>query len=152
MELHGSDLEAAEAQNARDAPAPPNERADETSQAGASARSSQRPFQDIPLWIWRSFLGSWLGLFVTFVLTFGVNGGVHFVFGVMAVFAAVYFLTPWMLLRMTRRRAPPTMQPTARRIDLLHGDCGEGEAAFQIVLLPLVLTAGLIIIALFVPR
>ncbi len=112
----------------------------------------QRPFQDMPPWIWRLFFVSWAALFATFVVTFGVSSEVRFVLGVVAAFAAVFFVTPLVLLRMTRRTKSTKAKSHRRQIDILNGSCSDAEAAVQIVLLPIALMLGLIVIATFVPR
>ncbi len=118
---------------------------------GAS-NGEQRPFQDMPPWIWRLFFAAWAALFGTFVVTFGVSGEVRFVLGVVAAFAAVFFVTPLVLLRMTRRAKPTKVRSYLGQIHTLNGPCSELEAAVQIALLPITLTLGLIVIAMFVPR
>jgi hypothetical protein len=107
-----------------------------------------RPFQDLPVWVWRAFFASWGLLFLTFVLTFAVDASVWFVFGVVAVFAGVFFCTPLVLLRLTRRGKAPEC---GRHVDLLHGRCTNVEAAIQIVLLPIALSVGLIAIGAAIP-
>ncbi len=118
----------------------------------SASTGEQRPFQDMPPWIWRVFFAAWAALFGTFVVTFGVSNEVRFVLGVVAAFAAVFFVTPLVLLRMTRRTKSVTLKPHRRQIDILNGRCSDVEAAVQIALLPVALMLGLIVIATFVPR
>lgn len=113
------------------------------------AANEQRPFQDAPTWIWKLFFASWIGFFATLVMIFAVSSNVAFILGVVATFAAVFFLTPLVLLRMTRRTKSRNLR---LHIGVGGGQCSDVEAATQIVLLPIVLTIGLIVIGMFIPR
>jgi|AAFX01.1.fsa_nt_gi hypothetical protein len=108
-----------------------------------------RPFQDLPAWVWRAFFASWLLLFLTFAVIFAVSGDVWFVLGVVAAFAAVFFCTPLVLLRLTRRGKA---HDCGSHVDLLYGRCTNIEAAIQIVLLPIALSVGLIAIGAMIPE
>ncbi len=121
-------------------------------QQSEAAALKQRPFQDMPQWIWKLFFASWLALFAAFVITFGVSGNVRFVLGVIAAFATVFFVTPLVLLRLTRRGSRTQFRAPGRHVDLLDGRCSQTEAAVQIVLLPIALAVGLIVIGMFVPQ
>jgi hypothetical protein len=110
---------------------------------------ASRPFQDLPVWVWRAFFASWLLLFLTFAAIFGVSVNVWLVLGVIAAFAAVFFCTPLVLLRLTRRGEAPQCAP---HVDLLNGRCSNSEAAIQIVLLPIALSVGLIAIGAMIPK
>ena len=115
----------------------------------AADRCAPRPFQDLPAWVWRAFFASWGLLFLTFVLTFAVSADVWFVLGVVAAFAVVFFCTPLVLLRLTRRGRAPEC---GRHVDLLYGRSTNIEAAIQIVLLPVALSIGLIAIGAAIPN
>ena len=117
--------------------------------ASTLAPCAPRPFQDLPAWVWRAFFASWGLLFLTFVLTFAVSADVWFVMGVVSAFAAVFFCTPLVLLRLTRRGKAPEC---GRHVDLLNGRCTNSEAAIQIVLLPIALSLGLIAIGAAIPN
>jgi hypothetical protein len=108
-----------------------------------------RPFQDLPAWVWRAFFASWGLLFLTFVLTFAVSADVRFVLGVVAAFAAVFFCTPLVLLRLTRRGKATEC---GRHVDLLNGRCTNIEAAVQIILLPVALSIGIVAIGATIPN
>lgn len=108
-----------------------------------------RPFHDLPEWVWRAFFASWALLLSTLALFFGVSLNVWFVLGVIAVFAAVFFCTPLVLLRMTRRGDRPAC---GRHVDLLYGRCTNIEAAIQIILLPVALSVGLVAIVAMIPQ
>lgn len=113
------------------------------------AANEQRPFQDAPTWIWRLFFASWLGFFATLVMIFAVSSEVRFTLGVVAAFAAMFFLTPLVLLLMTRRAKVTNLR---RHVDTVGGRCSDVEGATQIVLMPIALTIGLIVIGMFIPQ
>lgn len=115
----------------------------------SAAPCASRPFQDLPAWVWRAFFASWGLLFLTFVLTFAVSVDVWFVLGVVTAFAAVFFCTPLVLLRLTRRGKAPEC---GRHVALLYGRCTSIEAAIQIVLLPVALSIGVIAIGAAIPN
>jgi hypothetical protein len=115
----------------------------------AADSCAPRPFQDLPPWVWRAFFASWALLFLTFVLTFAVSADVWFVLSVVAAFAVVFFCTPLVLLRLTRRGKAPEC---GRHVDLLYGRCTNIQAAVQIVLLPVALSVGLIAIGATIPN
>jgi hypothetical protein len=115
----------------------------------AADDSLQRPFVDLPAWIWRAFFASWMALLAAFIIIFGVSSETRFVLGVVCVFAAAFLGVPLTLLRLTRRG---TTQNRRAVVSILTGQCKASEAALQIVLLPLVLCAGLIAIGLAIPR
>lgn len=114
-----------------------------------AAAYEQRPFQDVPIWIWKLFFASWFGLFAAFVLIFAVSSKVWFTLGVVTAFAAMFFFTPLVLLRMTRRTKFTNLRC---HVDVAGGRCSDVEAATQIVLMPIALTIGLILIGMFIPR
>ena len=114
-----------------------------------AAAPEQRPFQDAPTWIWKLFFASWAGFFATLVMIFAVSSEVRFTLGVVAAFAAMFFLTPLVLLRMTRRTKVTNLR---RYVDTVGGRCSDVEGAAQIVLMPIALTIGLIVIGMFIPR
>lgn len=124
----------------------------ETGASGANVRAEDlctpRPFHDLPAWVWRAFFASWGLLFLTFVLTFAVSADVWFVLGVIAAFAAVFFCTPLVLLRLTRRGKAPAC---GTHVELLYGRCTNMEAAIQIILLPVTLSIGLVAIGAAIP-
>jgi hypothetical protein len=132
--------------------APEKATPDDSPQQSEAAALEQRPFQDMPQWIWKLFFASWLALFAAFVIIFGVSGNVRFVLGVVAAFATVFFVTPLVLLRLTRRGSRTQLRTPGRHVDLLYGRCSQTEAAVQIVLLPIALAVGLIVISMLVPR
>lgn len=125
---------------------PPNDTLPSLSKLDIAA---QRPFTDVPDWIWRIFFASWIALIAAFILIFGVSSEVRFVLGVVCAFAAAFFGVPIILLRMTRRTR---VKRQSAAVQTLTGVLKAQEAALQIVLLPLVLLAGLIAIAFAIPR
>jgi hypothetical protein len=105
-----------------------------------------RPMSELPASAWRVVLGTWLAFFAVMVLAFGGSKEVLFVLGVVTAFAGVFFGVPVILLRINKRTEPTQSK---RYLDTLNGRLSKSEALAQIIMVPALLTLGVIAIGYF---
>lgn len=103
-----------------------------------------RPFDDIAQSTWLIFVGVWVVFFLVLVAIFGGLGDVLFTLGVIFAFGAVFFGVPYALLRMTRTKAKAS-EPK-KYLDTLNGRMSQGEVLAQMVMVPVLVTLGMVAI------
>lgn len=126
-----------------DVSAPPKE----VSGAGPS-RPEGAVFDDIPRPVWRLFLVSWAAFLIVLWAAFGGRVESAFAVGVATFFAAMYFVTPRLVLKAAGKRTA-ARRPT-RVVETSTGPLSIASAAIQILVLPVGLTIGMAIIALVI--
>ena len=97
-------------------------------------------FQDVPKWIWTTFLSAWALLFGLFIVFFTTNAAAAFVVTIAALFGLMAFGLP-----MTLAAQRKCGDHECRGIVQTHtGPLSAGAAAAQIVLVPIGAVIGLI--------
>ena len=97
-------------------------------------------FQDIPRWIWVTFLSAWAVLFGLFIIFFTTNAAAAFVVTIAALFGLMAFGLPMTLAAQSKCESQECG-------DLIHTHTCPlkvGAAAAQIVLIPIGAVIGLI--------
>ena len=103
-------------------------------------------FDDIPRPVWRLFLVSWGAFLDVLWAAFGGKVESAFAVGVATFFAAMYFVTPRLVLKAAGKR--PAAGRRTRVVETATGPLSTGSAAVRILVLPVGLTVGMAIIAL----
>lgn len=97
-------------------------------------------FQDIPRWIWITFLSAWAVLFGLFIVFFTTNAAAAFVVTIAALFGLMAFGLPMTLAAQSKCESEECK-------GLIHthtGPLNVGAAAAQIVLIPIGAVFGLV--------
>jgi hypothetical protein len=97
-------------------------------------------FQDIPRWIWITFLSAWAILFGLFIVFFTSDAAAAFVVTIAALFGLMAFGLPMTLAAQSKRGS----QKCEGLIHTHTGPLNVGAAAAQIVLIPIGAVIGLI--------
>lgn len=97
-------------------------------------------FQDIPRWVWTTFLSAWAVLFGLFIVFFATNSAAAFVVTIAVLFGLMAFGLPMTLAAQSKRGSNE-----CRGITHTHtGPLPVGAAAAQILLIPVATVIGLI--------
>ena len=97
-------------------------------------------FQDIPRWIWITFLSAWAMLFGLFIVFFTTNAAAAFVVTIAALFGLMAFGLPMTLAAQSKCGS----QECKGLVHTHTGPLKVGAAAAQIVLIPIGAVIGLI--------
>ena len=99
-------------------------------------------FQDIPGWIWRTYLAGWTALFSLFVLFFAKDGGSAFAITIASLFALMAFGLPMTIAAQTNREG----YRCEGMIQTGSGPLAARAAATQILLIPISAVIGLTVL------
>jgi hypothetical protein len=102
-----------------------------------------RPFSELPGAAWKTVVASWAAFFAVIVIAFGGWSDLLLVFLVIGFFGAMFFGVPMVLLRINKKTDPVQYKPY---IETLNSRLPQSEALAQIVMVPVILTIGLIFI------
>lgn len=101
---------------------------------------------EVPRAVWHAFVGTWVVFLVTLWLAFGGTRYSAFMVAIATFLALAYFVLPPVLVRLNAA-APKCAAP--REIETYTGTISAAGAAVQILLIPVVLTLGMIAMAIF---
>lgn len=105
-----------------------------------------RPFSEISGTTWKVVVASWAAFFAVLALTFIGKTDMGLVLLVIAFFGAMFFAVPMVLLRINKKTDPSQDKPY---LETLDGRLSRSEALAQIIVVPVILTIGLIFIGYF---
>lgn len=120
--------------------------ASDNSGESADEPDGRRPFSDIPTRVWQIFVGTWVVFTGLLWMMFGHEPFTRLMLAIVTFFAFMYFMLPCAMLGQSLQDAK---KDTTGAVETLTGRLSMRDAALQILLIPLTLTLGLILMAIF---